>query len=249
MSSVEVFLNDLLKGEAPNEEILNVPPNVPPNDPNGPYEMGEIPNEVPSDDAPNGSLEVFTTITCGGTKQWFRNGKLHRTDGPAHVSGVAREWYLYGELHREDGPAIEMILGNKMMWYWKGKKHRVGAPAIVSPFGEQWYHHDLLHRIGGPAIESQQLKKWYQHGKLHRIDGPAIENDGLYMWYFEGFEVDQKSLERIEARIKRRERQINTFILDRMLPKIYDPRRKSGQRRMLESYLELEIPYDMSQNK
>lgn len=67
MSSVEVFLDDLLKGEAPNEEILNVPPN----DPNGPYEMGEIPNEVPSDDAPNGSLEVFTTITCNGTRQWY----------------------------------------------------------------------------------------------------------------------------------------------------------------------------------
>ena len=44
-----------------------------------------------------------------GSKQWYINGKLHRTDGPAiewsMMEGI--HWYINGELHRTDGPAIE----------------------------------------------------------------------------------------------------------------------------------------------
>ena len=52
-----------------------------------------------------------------GRKEWYQNGKLHRTDGPAveYASGD-KWWYKNGELHRTDGPAIERSNGEKEWW-------------------------------------------------------------------------------------------------------------------------------------
>ena len=45
-------------------------------------------------------------IDIQGTKEWYKNGKLHREDGPAviHSDGF-KMWLIKGKLHREDGPA------------------------------------------------------------------------------------------------------------------------------------------------
>jgi hypothetical protein len=47
-------------------------------------------------------------ITCGDIR-WKRDGKHHRTDGPAviHADGT-QLWYINGTLHRliKDGPAV-----------------------------------------------------------------------------------------------------------------------------------------------
>ena len=57
-----------------------------------------------------------------GSKVWFLNGKLHRTDGPAiEYADGSKEWRLHGELHRTDGPAIEWADGYKA-WYADGKR-------------------------------------------------------------------------------------------------------------------------------
>ena len=47
-----------------------------------------------------------------GTFSWWKNGKIHRDDGPA-IEGVsgAKSWYQNGKLHRDDGPAIEFADG------------------------------------------------------------------------------------------------------------------------------------------
>jgi hypothetical protein len=54
-----------------------------------------------------------------GTKWWYLNGILHRTDGPA-IEFVSEYkytyWYLNGLLHREDGPAVENAVGLKEYW-------------------------------------------------------------------------------------------------------------------------------------
>jgi hypothetical protein len=58
-----------------------------------------------------------------GTKYWYLNGKLHRTDGPAiERSNGTKYWYLNGKLHRTDGPAIERSNGTKS-WWLNGKKY------------------------------------------------------------------------------------------------------------------------------
>lgn len=42
-------------------------------------------------------------------------GRYHRTDGPAYITKEGFEfWYKDGMLHREDGPAVTDILNNKL---------------------------------------------------------------------------------------------------------------------------------------
>ena len=56
-----------------------------------------------------------------GSKMWYLNGELHRTDGPAiEYADGSKEWYADGRLHRTDGPAIEYADGSKA-WYLHGE--------------------------------------------------------------------------------------------------------------------------------
>ena len=60
-------------------------------------------------------------ISPDGSKWWYLNGKLHRTDGPAiERANGSKEWYLNDQYHRVDGPAIEYSNGYKS-WYLNGK--------------------------------------------------------------------------------------------------------------------------------
>jgi len=56
---------------------------------------------------------------------WYKNGKLHREDGPAVNGPFLEKWYNNGKLHREDGPAVVRIWSNE---YWLfGKKYEYSA--------------------------------------------------------------------------------------------------------------------------
>jgi len=58
-----------------------------------------------------------------GTKHWYRDGKLHRADGPAiELSDGTKAWYIDDKLHRVDGPAIELANGSKY-WYYNDKQY------------------------------------------------------------------------------------------------------------------------------
>lgn len=79
-----------------------------------------------------------------GTKQWFLNGKLHRTGAPATMwpNGI-NFWYQHGKLHRDDAPAIECANGDN-----------------------EWWQHDKRHRDNGAAIEyANGNKAWYLNGE------------------------------------------------------------------------------------
>jgi hypothetical protein len=89
----------------------------------------------------------FTGIVkyTSGTKVWYRNGKRHRTDGPAieHFDGT-KQWYWNGKQHRTDGPAYEDADDTKV-WYLNGQRHRVDGPAYESVNGlKQWNLNDEL---------------------------------------------------------------------------------------------------------
>ena len=61
------------------------------------------------------------TTLPDGSKEWWLDGRLHRTDGPAiEWASGAKAWYSEGELHRADGPAIERPSGSKE-WYVDGE--------------------------------------------------------------------------------------------------------------------------------
>ena len=77
-----------------------------------------------------------------GSKEWYLNGNLHRTDGPAYEGADGlKEWWLNGNLHRTDGPATEWADGLKM-WFLDGE--------VVS-----W--RDLYRQANDPEIELRIL--------------------------------------------------------------------------------------------
>jgi len=58
-----------------------------------------------------------------GTQKWYKNGKVHREDGPAVIySNGTQYWYKNGEFHREDGPTVIHVDG-KQYWYLNDKKY------------------------------------------------------------------------------------------------------------------------------
>ena len=57
-----------------------------------------------------------------GSKDWWLNGLLHRTDGPAlEWADGSKEWWLNGQFHRTDGPAYEGADGSKV-WFLNGNE-------------------------------------------------------------------------------------------------------------------------------
>ena len=104
--------------------------------------------------------------------QWTRNGKLHRTDGPATINVNGTQWwYINGRVHRYDGPAIIYADGTQV-WCIDDKCHRTDGPAIINADGLQaWFVDDELHRTDGPAvIYADGLQEWYINGRFHRTD-------------------------------------------------------------------------------
>lgn len=89
-----------------------------------------------------------------GNKKWRLNGKLHRTDGPAHETRHGtKEWRLHGELHRDGAPAIERDDGSKL-WYQHGKIHREDGPAY------EWEDDDSFKGWFLNDVEYDSQDKW-----------------------------------------------------------------------------------------
>ncbi len=122
-------------------------------------------------------LGQYIIKDLGDCKSWYKQGKLHREDGPAfeHKDG-SKKWYINDQLHREDGPAVECLNGDRY-WYVSGERHRLDGPAIEYAIGvKHWYVNGKYHREDGPAIEFLNAdKEWRKNHKRHREDGPAVE--------------------------------------------------------------------------
>ena len=54
--------------------------------------------------------------------RYYKDGLIHREDGPALLYKGNKEWYINGYLHREDGPAIIYNSG-KTYFYYKGNEY------------------------------------------------------------------------------------------------------------------------------
>lgn len=92
-----------------------------------------------------------------------KNGRYVSEDG-------AIEWYRDGKLHREDGPAIEWFTGGKV-WYQNGLRHREDGPAIEYHDGEkQWY-------LNGNEISEDEFNQWlakkHLNERLHSTLAPS----------------------------------------------------------------------------
>ena len=106
-----------------------------------------------------------------GTKRWYLNDKLHRTDGPAveHPDG-SKSWFLDDNLHRTDGPDVEHPDGTKY-WYLDGKIHRTDGPAVEYDDGtKEWYLNDVQYTEAEWSKRVQKAKSSCV-GKVIEIDG------------------------------------------------------------------------------
>ena len=60
--------------------------------------------------------------------EWYKEGKLHRLDGPARVHNNNMFWYKEGELHCLCGPAVIEQAGPKQYWIdgrrWPPKEYK-----------------------------------------------------------------------------------------------------------------------------
>ena len=68
----------------------------------------------------------FTGIVedLDGAKRWYKEGNLHREDGPAvENSHGTKKWYKEGKLHRADGPACEWADEDRD-WYLEGNFYK-----------------------------------------------------------------------------------------------------------------------------
>lgn len=76
-----------------------------------------------------------------GTYKWYKNGKLHKDNGPAIIFFFGQqEWWIDGKKHRLDGPAVVKNDGSKY-WFKNGKKHREDGAAVIHPHNVNaaWY--------------------------------------------------------------------------------------------------------------
>jgi hypothetical protein len=110
-------------------------------------------------------------ISESGTKKWYLNGLLHRTDGPAiEWWDNDTEWYLNGKLHRTDGPAFEYA-GERNSWYVNNKLHRTDGPAIEWADGAlDWYLNDRSYtfdvwlEVNTELTDSEKVMMKLQYG-------------------------------------------------------------------------------------
>jgi protein associated with RNAse G/E len=88
-------------------------------------------------------MDIYTIKEITGTsginyKEYYLNDKLHREFGPASKHGGTTYWFKNGIIHRENGPAIEYKEGKKV-WIKNGKMHREDGPAVTFFSSEEWF--------------------------------------------------------------------------------------------------------------
>ena len=138
--------------------------------------------------------EIKVIEASDGSREWFRNGKRHRDDGPAvEYANGSRHWYRNGKLHRDDGPAIEYADGS-CKWFRNGELHREDGPAVEYANGScEWFLNDERHREDGPAVEyADGGREWYwsdladgrghQFGFRRGADGTTHYVAGCHKW-------------------------------------------------------------------
>jgi len=88
--------------------------------------------------------------------------KLNRKNGPAvehNISGN-KEWWVDGKRHRSDDPAIEYKNGSKE-WYKFGKRHRLNGPAIEYKNGSRYWY------INGKKLNKKEVETWIKNNNIN----------------------------------------------------------------------------------
>ncbi len=65
----------------------------------------------------------FDVKMSDGSRHWYRNNELHRSEAPAVLCRNGdKEWWLFGLRHNTNGAAITKIDGTKEWWVFGVKQ-------------------------------------------------------------------------------------------------------------------------------
>ena len=126
----------------------------------------------------------------GRTKEYYKNGVLHRDGDLPAIECLNRTlYYKNGILHRDGDLPAAIYQNGEERYYKNGNLHRdSNLPAVKYSDGSKYYYNNgALHRDHGlPAVESANCcKYYYENGVLHRDRGlPAIEFLDRYKSYY-----------------------------------------------------------------
>lgn len=160
---------------------------------------------------------VYNTTVHNGTKRWYKDGFLHREDGPAiEWSDGDKYWYTNNLLHREDGPAIECVNTCDNQYYLEGiytskaefdsrisKKNNMKYSKDNPPTEPGTYDLGDGISIYISAYENgHTFTLWQRNSKTHRDNGPAIiDHWGNKEYWIDGkrHRVDGPAIENVSG--------------------------------------------------
>ncbi len=156
------------------------------------------------------------------TERWYRNGIIHRDDGPAVIyyengQKTYEFWIRDGIWHRDDGPTRVRYNKDKKIeehWFRNGKQHREDGPAETHYTDgkithELWFRDGKKHREGGPAEiiyeEGQKVREyWCRHGKLCLVGTLAsiMYADINFRYYYDTGDKLTKNIDKFRDAVK-----------------------------------------------
>jgi len=131
-------------------------------------------------DKPSIEIDYFDHIF----EAWYKEGKLHRVDGPALHDRYCRVWCEDGELHCRTGPAwIRNSQGNQesAIYYIHNKMHRVDGPACVNDGHLYWLFCGVLmpeEKVRRIAATFRRALHRYRFRKFYRMMRWALSQEG-----------------------------------------------------------------------
>jgi hypothetical protein len=142
--------------------------------------------------------------STAGIIRYYKNDKLHRSDGPALIQPTGEEaWFLFGLRHREDGPAIYSSDGKFKSYYVHGRCHRKDGPALIASNNKTLIYNDnrLCYLQGTNSNFLDGSEYWYQDNCLHREDGPAILTATKERYFLKGVKCTESEIKCIKLKM------------------------------------------------
>lgn len=126
-------------------------------------------------------------------EQWFKNGKLHRLEGPAYIDyrdGKIRDKFFFIDDQKWSEEHFNLLAPMKL-----AVKNNTPDVDSCELGGVYFTKNGEYHREGGPAVFNSGFH-WYKEGKQHRLDGPAsIWLDGREDYYLNGEKLSKEEFE------------------------------------------------------
>ena len=119
---------------------------------------------------------------------WYKNGNLHREDGPAYIdSSGYEEWWLNGKNYFSESEWKKELEKLKKKSPIKKKIEKKIDSKVLKLNSKKDSIPENYTGVVEWEEQEKEYKVWLKDGEWHREDGPAIVyNDGEKEWWLDG---------------------------------------------------------------